>query len=413
MKRREFIKLGLAAAGASIFPIYGRAQAREIRIGQQADITGVLAQIGYWNQKAAKAAVDKINAEGGIAGKKIAYFAEDTGAVAQKGLTKFRKLVEENQVDFVIGTIHGGTALATLPAAEELKTPIFFTAETQDIIENANRYIFRSRTDARAHWWASAEWAVKNLGKRWSYIVADYAWGRGHEKECRQRVDHFGGESLSSIFVPLGTKDFVPYLTKVDPKTEVLFNCFFGAENVGFTQQSYKLIPKSVIRFGAAGFEGVEVEPLREEIDGAYFVVSLPRDFNEVPGDIRPYIKTLNEAVGVGPDGREITNPKNLVTPNYYWSPWEQVYLIKRGIEKSAWKTREDHPKFIMALEGIKVKAGPAFPQGDMWIRAEDHQGFHDQWIGRFKDGKFRLVVKFPVDKSAYPATVHVNKKSF
>ena len=43
------------------------------------------------------------------------------------------------------------------------------------------------------------------------------------------------------------------------------------------------------------------------------------------------------------------------------WAPWEHVYWIKRGIEKSGWQGKEDNLKFIEALEGMSVAAGPDF----------------------------------------------------
>ncbi len=414
MNRREFIKLGLAAAGASIFPSYSRSQGTEIKIGQVGDITGVLAAYGYWLQKSARSAVDKINAEGGIAKRKILYFMEDGGAIAQKGLSKFRKLVEEDHVDFVAASIHGGVGLATLPAIKELKTPTFFWAETTEITrEKANRYAFRIKSNAQAQAYAAVDWALKNLGKKWSYFVADYAWGKGHEYEWSHRVEQLGGKTLSRIYVPLGTKDFIPYLTKIDPQTEVLFNAFYGAEAIGFLQQSYKLISKNMYRLGPAGIDGVNLEPLQEEAEDSLWCVYLPWELSEVPENIRPYNQVLMQANGVAPDGTEIANPKHLYAPNYYWCPWEMMYLIKQGIEISGWKSKEDHPKFIKAIEGIRVKPSIGFPQGELWIRAEDHQAFHDQWIGTIKKGKFKTIVKLPLEKSVYPSTINLTKESF
>ena len=70
----------------------------------------------------------------------------------------------------------------------------------------------------------------------------------GHEPVGRVRhrhVDHeiavierLGGSVADPIFVPLDTKDLVPYLTKISSDTEVLFSVFFGALSVAFYTQA-------------------------------------------------------------------------------------------------------------------------------------------------------------------------------
>jgi branched-chain amino acid transport system substrate-binding protein len=89
--RRTFIK---GVAGLSLtLPFAGRGFAQEpIRIGHQADLTGVGSAFGFWNDRAARAAVDKINAEGGIAGRPIELFTEDTRSGSNDGVQAFRSL---------------------------------------------------------------------------------------------------------------------------------------------------------------------------------------------------------------------------------------------------------------------------------------------------------------------------------
>jgi len=67
----------------------------------------------------------KINGEGGISGRPIELYVEDTESKPPVGALKFRKLVESNGVSFVIDSNSSGVAIACAPIAKELKTPYF------------------------------------------------------------------------------------------------------------------------------------------------------------------------------------------------------------------------------------------------------------------------------------------------
>ena len=65
---------------------------------------------------------------------------------------------------------------------------------------------------------------------------------------------------------------------------------------------------------------------------------------------------------------------------------------LKLGMEKSKFRGREDTDKLIAALEGLEMKEGDDFPQGDKTLRKEDHQAFLRQFIFEIKGGKRKIV---------------------
>ena len=88
-----------------------------------------------------------------------------------------------------------------------------------------------------------------------------------------------------------------------------------------------------------------------------------------------------------------------------------KINRIKRGVETSGWKSKTDTPALIQALEGMKVKEGPDFPQGDLFIRAEDHQGFHQHWMSRIEKGKLEVKFTVPVEQVMYAPPVDFRKE--
>jgi branched-chain amino acid transport system substrate-binding protein len=72
-------------------------------------------------------------------------------------------------------------------------------------------------------------------------------------------------------------------------------------------------------------------------------------------------------------------------------------------MEKSKFRGREDTDKLIAALEGLEMKEGDDFPQGDKLIRKEDHQAFLRQFIFEIKDGKSKIIQVVEKEKTFFP----------
>ena len=76
---------------------------------------------------------------------------------------------------------------------------------------------------------------------------------------------------------------------------------------------------------------------------------------------------------------------------------------LKLGMEKSKFQGREDTMKLIEALEGLEMKEGDDFPQGDKVLRKEDHQAFLREFIFEIKGGKHSIIEVVAEDKTIFP----------
>jgi len=77
---------------------------------------------------------------------------------------------------------------------------------------------------------------------------------------------------------------------------------------------------------------------------------------------------------------------------------------LKLGIEKSGFQGRDETMKLIEALEGLEMKEGYDFPQGDKTLRKEDHQAFVREFIYEVNDGKYQIKDVVPKEKTIAPA---------
>jgi len=84
-------------------------------------------------------------------------------------------------------------------------------------------------------------------------------------------------------------------------------------------------------------------------------------------------------------------------------SNYESINAVKLGMEKSKFQGRDDTMKLIEALEGLEMKAGPDFPQGDKTLRKEDHQAFPQEFIFEVSGGTYHLKETVPGAKTMVP----------
>ncbi len=96
-------------------------------------------------------------------------------------------------------------------------------------------------------------------------------------------------------------------------------------------------------------------------------------------------------------------DPSGPKPDRYVQSNFEAVNFLKLGIQKSGFRGREDSMKLIEALEGMEVKEGDDFPQGDKLLRREDHQAFLREFIFDIKNGKHRLLDVIAREKTIVP----------
>jgi len=410
MRKRTIFKGGILIVLALVMvylPVLASAKsAKPIKIGLLVNMTGGLAAYGYSHEKVAKAAVAKINAEGGIAGRPVKLYVEDDESKPSVGALKFRKLVETYGVDFVLDSNSSGVCIACCPIAKELRTIYFPCGSATEMSgEKGNRYVFQACTNVREEVKGAARFAVQNLGKKWVTVVADFAWGHSNEKDFARYVAENGGIVLESIRVPLGTSNWLPY-----SEAEAVYFANFGSDFLCFIRDLYAVRP-DIKKLGAVyAISAQDPAKLGAPAEGLYCLTSYPVGLEALN---TPYNKTYREMIGVDSEGRERGTGKYFVLA-YDWAVWEPIFTLKAAIEKCGWTNKkDDNPALIKTLEGMRFKEGLEFPQGDMYYRAEDHAAITGIYVEQIVNGKIKLVEKIPAEDVTYKPIVNRTKEPF
>jgi len=244
--RRKFLKT-VGAAGAGVLFANGpwflrhMASAQEpIKIGHIVPRTGFLGQIGAYSVMGAKLAVEDANARGGVLGRKIELFMEDSvnpGVANQKAT----KLIEKNKAHVLIGELSSASALAISEVAKRHRTIYMNSGANSDEIRSASchRYCFCVEGCNTMYVKAIARWLLREKKlNRWYFLTADYAFGHDLYRVSSRFLEENGGTNLGNDMVPTGTADYSPYILKLmAAKPDMVFINLAGIDQTTFLKQ--------------------------------------------------------------------------------------------------------------------------------------------------------------------------------
>src|SRR5437868_12374799 len=184
--RRTLLKSSAAIAAvqfSSPFIIKARGET-PVRIGLVDPLTGVYAAIAQNEVVGAKYALEEINKKGGILGRPIELLVEDSANDVGTGVQKARKLIERDQVAFLIGDVNSGIAQAISQVSNEKGILHIVSGGHTDTITGSdckwNVYRVCNTTSMEAN--AVAELLFTKYGKKWHFITPDYAFGHTLQK---------------------------------------------------------------------------------------------------------------------------------------------------------------------------------------------------------------------------------------
>jgi branched-chain amino acid transport system substrate-binding protein len=240
--RRQFLKISGAAAvaGATVRlqPAPALAQAGPVKIGVLAAKAGVTAPVGESGLRGTQWAVERINAGGGILGRKVELVVEEESN-PKDTVERFRKLVLQAKVDVVTGVVSTGVGLAIGPAAEEEKRLLLmWDGTTQKGVEETMpkpRYAFRSVDNEAEAVMASILTArhFKGKVKTVAGINNDYSYGRDNWAAFLAIMKKFNMNvtPVAELWPKLGETSFTSHVaTLQQAKPDLIFSSFWSGD---------------------------------------------------------------------------------------------------------------------------------------------------------------------------------------
>jgi branched-chain amino acid transport system substrate-binding protein len=392
--KRLTLAIGLLAALATATAARSvLAAGDQVVIGDIDDFSGVYADVaGTGAVESMKMAIADFG--GAVLGKKIVTLTTDHQNKPDIGASKFREWADQNGLNVLLGGSNTGVSIAMAKVAAAKRIPFIAIGAGGASLtnEDCTAYTVHYVYDTTALANGTATTVVKNGGKTWFYLQADYAFGAQLQSAASKVVEANGGKNLGTVRVPLGASDFSSFLLQAQASgAQVLglanagtdfSNSLKAATEFGITQ---KMKPAALLAF-LTDIHSVGLQAAQ----GIYLTTGWYWDLN---AQTRAFAKRFFEKVK-----REPTMDQ----AGYYSATWSYLQAVK-----SAGTTDSDR---VMA-ELKKMKISDMFTSNG-YVRA-DGVMVHDMFVMQVKSPTeskypwdyYRLMRQMPGEEAFGPIT--------
>ena len=371
---------------AVTLPLTAAAQGKApVKVGLVSSKSGVFAEQGGEVISAIKFAIEEANAKGGVDGRKVEVSEGDDESTPDAGRRVAEKLSRDGY-NLLIGAVPSSISLAIMQNLERWDAAYFVQASKSDKITTDSCKVRAIRTNHSDSMDIAMikEWAKTIKGNTFATLGADYVWGRDSAESFKKAVEAQGKKVPLSLYVPLGTKDFSPYLAQLKAaNVDAIWVAEVGRDAIAFMKQSAEFNLKT---------------PLLTHAMLSNFMINAVGNYYEgVPGNL-----------GYSPD---LDNPRNKDFVNAFKAKFNRLPTDVEGQAYNGIQIMFEGVKLAKSVKPVDVTK--ALRQnvtldtiyGKVALRAADNQLVLPNYVGRVKkvDGALRQVVEQTFSASLTP----------
>lgn len=215
-KLRKVLAVTAAAAmGVSLLSGCGakKGSSDTIKIGGVFSLTGVTAITEESMTNCAQLAVDEVNAEGGINGKKLQYIVKDYASDADTAVKVARELIMQDEVTAIVGPYMSSARVAMEPVMDENDIPLIYPTYYEG--EKPNDHVIYTGAVPNQQGDLFVPWLAKNVSKNFYLIGTDTTYASSINEQAEKSVKALGGNVIGNELVPSDTTQFTDILTKI------------------------------------------------------------------------------------------------------------------------------------------------------------------------------------------------------
>jgi branched-chain amino acid transport system substrate-binding protein len=339
-----------------------------------------------------KTPVEKINAKGGILGKKVEFITRDDQFKVDVGLALAKDLVFKEKVDVLMGTINSEISLAISDLAKTEKIPFFVTlAKSSKIVgEKGHKYVFSITENAEMAGRAAAVALAKKPFVNYWIAGDDYEYGHSIADATWNNLKRLNPkvQLLGQSWWKAGG-DFTPYIPQIiAAKPDFLIAATGGASMVNFQKAAKATgLSQKIPLYQHAGTEHTNLEVLGTSApEGVYGTSPYFFYYPETPEN-KAFVEEYRRIYGKYPRFGAFYG-------------YMAAQFITEGFKKAG---KIDTEKFIRTIEGMTLNS----PVGPLTLRACDHQLELPMYFGiTQKSPKYDFLIAG--DIQAIPARVYL-----
>jgi branched-chain amino acid transport system substrate-binding protein len=244
-----------------------------IKIGAFLSTTGPAAFLGDPEQKTLEMYIERINAAGGVLGRKLQLVSYDDGGDAEKARTFAKRLIEQDKVDAIVGGSTTGTTMAAVPLVEQAGVPFVSMGGAVVVIEPVKKWVFKTpHTDRMACEKIFVDMQAQKISKI-ALISGAGGFDKSMRAECMKVAAKHKIEIVADETYGAGDSDMTTQLTKIKnaPGMQAVLNAGFGQGPAIVTKnfrqvdikaplyQSHGVASKEYLKLSGPAAEGVRL----------------------------------------------------------------------------------------------------------------------------------------------------------
>jgi branched-chain amino acid transport system substrate-binding protein len=208
--------IALLALSSTLHLNNAYAEGGTILIGQTADFSGPQSALVKETVAAAKAYFNKINAEGGVRGKKIELRSVDDGFEPKRSVENVKKLAEDKALVALILSRGTANAEALLPVLSEIKVPLLGPVGASQILYTPpNRYLFNLRTPFQTEVFKAITQLNSQGLTQLAAVYSDDAFGKDALQGFDKALAHYNLKPVVRVSIPRGSTDVAAAVDKL------------------------------------------------------------------------------------------------------------------------------------------------------------------------------------------------------
>lgn len=377
--------LGLSGCGSDTSTGTGGAGGAEdstpLRIGVITSPTGPYAPIGKEVVQLAEWVEKTVNADGGVDGRQVELIVEDDQLNPETGTKAAERLISQEKVSAIIGTISSAVSLAVSAVAAQNEVVVMNTISRSPALTGAecNPFTFRVNKNDNMDGAVIRSWMEDQPQRSWVTLGYDYEWGHTHSEEFAAIAKEHGDTVKAQLYTPLTTTDFASVISPIiEQKPDAVWTAMAGP---GFTQ-----FAKQLRQFGYQGEIGgganmteSNVATLGQEGNGMYGIVN------------------YNFAVDT-PQNKEFVEAWQKDNPepptNFQGDTYAGFQALFAAVTEAG---STEGAALQEALSGMTFDS--VF--GETTFRPEDNQATTPGYFGVVEDGKVKVTVSVDAEETA------------
>jgi branched-chain amino acid transport system substrate-binding protein len=274
-----------------------------LKVGEFASLTGSEASFGQSSHNGTQLAVDELNANGGVLGKKIQLLTEDDQSQAGQSATAVRKLISSDGVVAILGEVASSRSLEAAPICQQNKIPMISPSSTNPKVTEVGDYIFRVCFIDPFQGTVMANFALNTLHLKNVAVLKDVKsdYSLGLAKFFMEGFVAGGGKIIVEQNYSGGDKDFNAQLTSIKAANpDGIFVPGYYTE-VGLIALQAKQLGITCPIFGGDGWESSSLVSIGgAALEGDYFSTHFsPEDTSPA---IQDFVKKYRARYGTAPD---------------------------------------------------------------------------------------------------------------